>query len=347
MARPPHLLAEGERMSETALVRVCVDAAGGDRAPSAVLEGVAAALDRDPSLAIVLVGPARDILPFADAHARVTAVETSEVIGMDDHPASAVRAKRDSSIVVGCGLVRDGVADAFFSAGSTGATMAAATLIMGRVPGLPRPAIAAVIPTVTTPTVLLDVGANADCKPEHLVTFAHMGRAYARVVLGVEHPATGLLNIGEEPTKGSALTVEAHSLLRDAIPGFVGNVEGRDVMTGAVDVIVTDGFTGNVALKLLEGTSRALLGQVKQALTSTFAARVAASVVAPPLRALKARLDPDTYGGAPLLGVKGVCIIGHGSSGCDAVAAGVKVAAQAVRGDLTGRIAAALSHPSS
>lgn len=329
-------------MLEIPRVRVCVDAAGGDRAPSAVLEGVLAALAADPVLEVLLVGPSRDVLPFAETQERVTAVEASEVIGMDDHPVSAVRAKSDSSIVVGCRKVRSGDADAFFSAGSTGAVMAAATLIMGRVPGLPRPAIAAVIPTVTTPTVLLDVGANADCKPDYLVAFAHMGRAYAQVVFGIEHPAIGLLNIGEEPAKGSALTVEAHSLLRASVPGFAGNVEGRDVMTGAVDVIVTDGFTGNVTLKLLEGTSRALLGQVKEALTSSFAARVAASVVAPPLRRLKARLDPDTYGGAPLLGVNGVCIIGHGSSGSDAVAAGIRVAAQAVRGDLTGRIAGAL-----
>lgn len=330
-------------MTEGRRVRVCVDAAGGDYAPDAVLEGVSRALVEDPGLEILLVGPEDVVGPYADAHDRVSGHPAREIITMDEHPASAVRTKKDSSIVVGSHLVRDGAAQGFFSAGSTGACMAAATLVMGRIRGVSRPAIAAVIPTVTTPTILLDVGANADCKPEHLLLFAHMGRSYAEIVLGVDEPAVGLLNIGEEPTKGSLLAIDAHNLMRDAVPGFVGNVEGRDVMTGAVDVIVTDGFTGNVALKLLEGTSRALLGQVKDAMTSSLAARLAAGVVAPSLRRLKARLDPDTYGGAPLLGVRGVCIIGHGSSSAGAVAAGIRVTAQAIRGGLTEKIARAVA----
>ncbi|MDY0087886.1 MAG: phosphate acyltransferase PlsX [Coriobacteriia bacterium] len=330
-------------MSEQRTVRVCVDAVGGDFAPQAVLAGVEEALLADPELEIVLVGPEGVVTPFAGGHDRVWKRVATQTIEMDEHPAAAVRTKKDSSIVVGCGLVRDGEADAFFSAGSTGACMAVATLVMGRIAGVARPAIATVLPTVTTPTVLLDVGANADCKPEHLVTFAHMGRAYAQAVLGVEEPATGLLNIGEEPTKGSALAIAAHALMEGSVRGFAGNIEGRDVLVGAVDVIVTDGFTGNVALKLLEGTSEVLLGQVKEALTSTSLARVAAGLVAEPLRRLKARLNPDTYGGAPLLGVRGVCIVGHGSSGSDAIAAGIRVAAQAVRGDLTRRIADAVS----
>lgn len=323
-------------------VRVCVDAAGGDFAPDAVLEGVTRALAAEPDLEVVLVGPEDTVTPFADAHDRVVARIATEVIGMDDHPASAVRSKKDSSIVVGCRTVREGGADGFFSAGSTGACMAAATLLMGRLPGVARPAIATVLPTVASPTVLLDVGANADCKAEHLLAFAHMGRAYAETVLGIPDPAVALLNIGEEPSKGSALAIEAHELMANEVPGFCGNVEGRDVLIGAVDVIVTDGFTGNVALKLLEGTSRTLLGQVKEAMTSTFPKRAAAALLAPSLRKLKARLDPDTYGGAPLLGVKGVCIIGHGSSNASAVAAGIRVAAQATRADLTGRIAASV-----
>jgi phosphate acyltransferase len=330
-------------MTNARPVRVCVDAAGGDYAPTAVLEGVVRALADDPGLEVLLIGPADVVVPFGDAHDRVTAHPARQVIGMDEHPAAAVRTKKDSSIVVGCQLVRDGAAEGFFSAGSTGACMAAATLLMGRIRGVSRPAIAAIIPTATTPTVLLDVGANADCKPEHLVAFAHMGRAYAQVVLDVTAPTVGLLNIGEEPTKGSLLAIEAHSLMQDQTPDFAGNIEGRDVMTGAVDVVVTDGFTGNVSLKLLEGTSRVLLSQVKDAMTSSFTARLAAGVVAPPLRRLKARLDPDTYGGAPLLGVRGVCIIGHGSSNSDAVAAGIRVAAQAIRGRLTERIAEAVA----
>lgn len=322
--------------------RVCVDAVGGDYAPREILDGVTRALAADLAVEIVLTGPEEFIVPFAKKQDRVTAYPTTEVIQMDDHPASAVRSKSDSSIVVGCRLVREGEADAFFSAGSTGACMAAATLMMGRIAGVARPAIATIIPTMTTPVVLLDVGANADCKPEHLVAFAHMGIAYAQIVLDVSEPTVGLLNIGEEPTKGSALAIEAYALMHAGVPGFCGNIEGRDVFAGAADVIVTDGFTGNVALKLLEGTSRALLSQVKEAMTSSMVRRMAAAVLAPSLKRLKKRLDPDTYGGAPLLGVKGVCIIGHGSSNHTAVAAGIRVAAQAVRGGLTDRIASAV-----
>jgi glycerol-3-phosphate acyltransferase PlsX len=191
--------------------------------------------------------------------------------------------------------------------------------------------------------VLLDVGANADCKPENLLQFAEMGAAYATVVLGAESPRVGLLNIGEEPTKGSLLAQEAHQLLAASQPGFIGNVEGRDVTAGVADVIVTDGFTGNVALKLLEGTSETLLGQLRIAMTSSLPNKLAAAVLKPALRRMKERLDPDTYGGAPLLGVNGICIIGHGSSVARAVANAIGVAVQAVEGDLTGRIAEAVA----
>jgi phosphate acyltransferase len=334
-------------MTEGRHARVCVDAMGGDYAPHEVLEGVARALEVDPGVEIVLTGPESVIIPFAADRERVTPHPTTQVVLMDEHPASAVRSKGDSSIVVGCRLVREGQADAFFSAGSTGACMAAATLVMGRIAGVTRPAIATIIPTPTTPVVLLDVGANADCKPEHLVAFAHMGIAYAQTVLSVSEPAVGLLNIGEEPAKGSALAIEAHRLMHVSVPGFSGNVEGSEVLSGAVDVIVTDGFTGNVVLKLLEGTSSALLGQVKETMTSSFIRRVAAGVLAPSLKSMKARLDPETYGGAPLLGVRGVCIIGHGSSKARAVAAGVGVAAQAVRGGLTQRIASSVGQNAS
>ncbi len=331
-------------MSETSPVRIAVDAVGGDFAPGEILEGVAQALSRDSELHVILTGPADVVEPFSAAHpGRVTAVPTTEIIGMDEHPATAVRSKKDSSIVVGCRLVREGEADAFFSAGSTGAAMAAATLVMGRIKGVARPAIATVLPTAGDPTVLLDVGANADCKPEHLLQFAHMGVAYAQTILGADEPRVGLLNIGEEPTKGSQLAQDAHVLMSEHVDGFIGNVEGRDVITGHADVIVTDGFTGNVALKLLEGTSKVLLGQVKSAMTSSVVNKAAAAVVAPSLRRLKDRLDPDNYGGAPLLGVNGVCIIGHGSSNATAVANAIRVASQAVRGDLTGRIATAVT----
>ena len=329
-------------MIEGRPVRVCVDVAGGDHAPTEILAGVMSASSAEQELDIILTGPEDIVVPFAAERERVTAHPTTEVILMDEHPASAVRSKKDSSIVVGCRLVREGAADAFFSAGSTGACMAAGTLMMGRIAGVARPAIATVIPTTASPTVLLDVGANADCKPEHLLAFAHMGRAYAETVLGITGPTVALLNIGEEPTKGSTLAIEAHALMTTGVSRFCGNIEGRDILTGAVDVIVTDGFTGNVALKLLEGTSRTLLAQVKEAMTSSPLNRMAAAVLAPSLKALKKRLDPDTYGGAPLLGVNGVCIIGHGSSNASAVAAGIGVAARAARADLPSRIAAAV-----
>ncbi|MDZ4064336.1 MAG: phosphate acyltransferase PlsX [Coriobacteriia bacterium] len=330
-------------MVEQHMARVCVDVMGGDHAPDKILDGVDDALAVDPDLVIVLTGDKRIVEPFASSRDRVEARPTTEVIAMDEHPANSVRAKKDSSIVVGCRLVHDREVDAFFSAGSTGACMAAATLVMGRIRGVSRPAIATVIPTGGTPTILLDVGANADCKPENLLQFAHMGSAYATTILGLESPRVGLLNIGEEATKGSLLAQEAHALMAENVPGFVGNVEGRDLTTGVADVIVTDGFTGNIALKLLEGLSSTLLGEVKAAMTSTMVNSLAAAVLKPSLQALKDRLDPDTYGGAPLLGVNGVCIIGHGSSSARAVASAIRVSAQATRGELTERIAGAVA----
>jgi len=326
-------------------VAVVVDVLGGDFAPGVVLEGIDTALAADPGLRVVITGPEPLVSPFAAARERVRAVPTTEFIDMGEHPANAVRSKRDSSIVVGCRLVKDGEAQAFFSAGNTGACMAAATLVMGRISGVARPAIATIIPAAERPSVLLDVGANADCKPENLVQFGLMGRAYAQVVLGVDEPSVGLLNIGEEPTKGSILALEAHSLMADAVPGFTGNVEGRDIPGGIVDVIVTDGFTGNVALKLLEGLAKTLLTQVKAAMTSSPVRSLAAAVLKAPLYELKERINPEVYGGAPLLGVRGVCIIGHGSSSARAVAAGIAVAARAVRGGLTERIAQAVLRP--
>jgi glycerol-3-phosphate acyltransferase PlsX len=331
-------------MSDSRPVTVAVDAVGGDNAPGDVLGGVAAAIAADSGLRVLLTGPAEVVEPFAALHQdRVQPIVCSEIIAMQEHAATAVRSKKDSSIVVGARLVKEGRADAFFSAGNTGAAMAAATLIMGRIPGVQRPAIATVVPTAGPPCVLLDVGANADCKPENLLQFAQMGAAYVTVVLGVIGPRVALLNIGEEPSKGSQLAQAAHALMVERVPNFIGNVEGRDVLAGVSDVIVTDGFTGNVVLKVLEGTSRILMGQVKDAITSTPINAAASAVLKPALNRLRSRLDPDTYGGAPLLGVAGVCIIGHGSSKAVAVSNAIRVAAQAGRGGLTQQIAAAVT----
>jgi phosphate acyltransferase len=331
------------RMSESRLVTVVVDAVGGDNAPDQILAGVTLALADDPSLRVILTGPAEVVTPFASASSQVDAHPTTQVIEMHEHPANAVRSKRDSSIVAGCRLVKEGAADAFFSAGSTGACMAAATLVMGRIKGVQRPAIATVMPTAGPPCVLLDVGANADCKPEHLLQFAFMGAAYASVVLGVVGPRISLLNIGEEATKGSVLAIETHEMMTAKVPNFIGNIEGRDVLAGVTDVVVTDGFTGNVTLKLLEGTSKILLGLVRDSITASPVAKTAAAVLRPALNRLKHRLDPDTYGGAPLLGVDGVCIIGHGTSKAKAVSNAIRVAAQAGRGGLTSQIAQAIA----
>jgi glycerol-3-phosphate acyltransferase PlsX len=322
---------------------IAVDAVGGDHAPEAVVEGTVAALSSDPALTVLLVGPEDVISAAAGRSERLEPVVATEVIAMEDSPTQAVRTMRDSSIVVGCRLVKDGRAAGFFSAGNTGAVMAAGTLVVGRITGVSRPAIGAVFPTAARPSVVVDIGANSDCRPEHLVAFAHMGAAYARTVLGAEEPSVGLLSIGEEPSKGSALVVEAHELMATSVPGFVGNVEGHDVPQGVVDVIVTDGFTGNVVLKVMEGVSATLIDQMKEAMTSSPLRTAAASVLAPALRELGRRMDPDAYGGAPLLGVDGVVLIGHGSSGPEAVAAGIAASATAARGALTERIASAVS----
>jgi glycerol-3-phosphate acyltransferase PlsX len=324
-------------------ITIAVDAMGGDYAPEVVLEGVTAALAADPALRVLLVGPREVVVSYASNHDHVEAVVAADVIGMDEHPANAVRGKPDSSIVVGCRLVKEGRAQGFLSAGNSGAVMAGATLVMGRIKGVSRPAIAAVLPTTTTPVVLLDVGANADCKAEYLLQFARMGAAYARAVLGVPEPRVALLSNGEEDTKGSALALEAHGLMRAHLPGFVGNVEGRDIPFGTADVVVTDGFTGNVALKLMEGMSKALLGQFKAAMLSSPVNKVAAAVLRPSLESLRDRLDPETHGAAPLLGVDGLALIAHGTSGPRALASALRVGAQAVRGGLVERIAEAMT----
>jgi len=330
--------------TDSRVVTVAVDAMGGDHAPKAILDGVALALSADSNLRVLLVGLPEVVQPFADLVGEaVEAVAASEVIGFDEHPAVAVRSKRDSSIVVGARLVKEGRADAFFSAGSTGGAMAASLLTIGRIKGVSRPAIATTLPGIGKNTIFLDVGANADCTAEHLVQFAQMGVAYSRATLGVPAPTVALLNIGEEPGKGSALAQEAYALLSLRVPGFIGNAEGRDLTSGMADVIVTDGFTGNVALKVLEGTSKQLVSRFKGALTSSLLTKLAALTLIGPMRAIKNEMDPDVHGGAPLLGINGVSIIGHGSSSPFAVSQAIRVAAVSVRNSLTDSIASAVA----
>lgn len=324
-------------------VKVVVDAMGGDDAPGVVLEGVGQAVAQDPSLTVILTGPEDVIVPFAAQHGNVIAHPTTEVIGMGEHPAEAVRRKKDSSIVVGCRLVKDGEAGGFFSAGSTGACMSAATLVIGRIKGVKRPAIATVLPSPVAKVVFADMGANADCKPEYLVQFARMARVYAQVTLGIDNPSIGLLNIGEEETKGSEFAQECHRLMKEHVPNFRGNAEGRALALGGFDVIVTDGFTGNVALKVYEGVGMALLAGLKETIYSTMKSKIGGLLIKDALSKFKDELSADKYGGAQLLGCKGVCLIGHGSSNAQAICSGVLATADAIRQDMPGRLAFALA----
>lgn len=323
-------------------VKVVVDALGGDDAPGVVLEGVSQAVAQDPSIAVILTGPEDVIVPFAAEHANVIAHPTTEVIGMGEHPAEAVRRKKDSSIVVGCRLVKEGEAGGFFSAGSTGACMSAATLVIGRIKGVKRPAIATVLPSPVAKVVFADMGANADCKPDYLVQFARMARVYAQVTLDIENPSVGLLNIGEEETKGSEFAQECYKLMKSRVPNFQGNAEGRNLALGGFDVIVTDGFTGNVALKVYEGVGMALLAGLKETIYSTTKSKIGGLLIKDALSKFKDELSADKYGGAQLLGCKGVCLIGHGSSNAQAICSGVLATADAIRQDMPGKLARAL-----
>jgi glycerol-3-phosphate acyltransferase PlsX len=312
---------------------VAVDAMGGDRAPAEIVAGALTAVDT-VGVRVLLVGRAEEIaehLPGGTAPDGVDVLDAREVVGMEDEPATAVRTRKDSSLVRCAQAVRDGAADAMVGAGNTGATMAAALLRMGRVRGVVRPAIAVPIPVpYSHPQLLVDGGATVDAAPEWLVQFGLMGREYARTRLGVDEPSVGLLSNGEEEGKGDDLRKTVFELMRK-VPGFVGNVEGRDFMhAGHVDVVVTDGFTGNVALKTMEGALRAFAGHIFQLLDSGPEAREAAKVIMPLLLDAADTYDPDLTGGAVLLGVNGVCVISHGSSSSRAIVSAVGVAADCV-----------------
>jgi glycerol-3-phosphate acyltransferase PlsX len=266
-------------------------------------------------------------------------IEAPDVIEMDEKPAEAVRAKPDSSLVVACRAVHEGKAQAVVSAGNTGAMLAACLLEIRRLPGVRRPAIAVTIPSREGASVLLDSGANADARPEDLLQFAHMGSVFAEEILEIRNPEVRLLSIGEEPEKGNQLTLEAHELLAASDLNFAGNTEGRDLLRGGADVVVTDGFTGNVALKLLEGTIRNLLDAFREEITATTRGKLGGLLIRPAARRLRNRLDPDTYGGAYLLGLRGLAVIAHGNSSRRAIANAVRLAARGVEHDVVGRLA--------
>ncbi len=319
------------------MLPIALDAMGGDKAPEEIVAGAHRAV-AELGVGVTLVGRPEVLQPLAGD---LEILPASEVIAMDADPGASVRKMKDSSLVRAAEAVRDGKASAMISAGNTGATMASALLRMGRIKGVSRPAIATPIPVPgSTPTVLLDAGANAEVQADWLVQFAQMGSAFATARYGTASPRVGLLSIGEEDSKGTTLVKETNALLRDT-PGiqFIGNVEGRDLMSDEVDVVVTDGFTGNVTLKTAEGVLRFIQRKLLGVLTEADVF----DQVWPHLEPIVMDLDPDSHGGAMLLGVDGVCIISHGSSSARAIVNAVRVAKEMVEGDLVGHLRAAIS----
>jgi len=316
------------------MTRIAVDAMGGDRGPEAVVDGALAAR-----------GDGIEPILFGSASLDTKCLElwpTTQVVAMHEKPADAFREKADSSLVRAVKAVADGEADAVVSPGNTGAMLAAGLVLLRRVPGVRRPAIAVPIPARQGPSVLVDAGANADCRAEHLLQFATMGAVFAEEMLEIARPQVRLLSIGEEPEKGNQLTLEAHALLAASDLDFRGNAEGRDILEGAADVLVTDGFTGNVALKAVEGTIRTLLDSLREEITASSAGTVGGLLIRPAARRLRKRLDPDTYGGAYLLGLRGLVVIAHGNSSATAIANAIRLAARGVDHDVVGRLAARL-----
>ena len=329
------------------LTDIALDAMGSDKAPDPEIRGAILAC-RQLSVRVSLIGPEALLRPrLQQALAQhpfssrlpIVIHHVSERIGMDEKAAHAVRTKRDSSMRVGLKLVRERKATGFVTAGNTGAAMATAKMVLGALPGVDRPALAVVMPTLSgSPCVLLDVGANVDCKPQNLEQFAVMGELYARSVLRVPRPRVGILSVGEEESKGNDLTREAWALIQKLPINFIGNAEGRDIYSGNCDVIVCDGFVGNVALKTSEGMSRLVREMLKASLTQTVTAQVGALLSRRAFNAFRRRLDPSEYGGAPLLGVRGVSIIGHGSSNDRAIMNGIRVAAEFAQAGINERL---------
>lgn len=329
------------------LIDIALDAMGSDKAPEPEIRGAILAC-RSLPVRVHLVGPEDELRGRLQQALRgekppIEIVHASERIGMHEKAAQTVRTRRDSSMRVGLKLVREKKVAGFFTAGNTGAAMATAKMVLGALPGVDRPALALVVPTMTGPTILLDVGANTDCKPHNLEQFAIMGEAYSRNVLKIARPRVGILSVGEEEGKGNDLTREAYHLLKALPVHFIGNVEGRDIYNGQCDVIVCDGFVGNVALKTSEGLLKLVREMLKDSLRSTVTAQVGALLSRKAFNAFKRRLDPSEYGGAPLLGVRGACIIGHGSSDERAIMNGVRVAAAFVKAGVNDQVEAELA----
>lgn len=327
-------------------VRICVDAMGGDEPAEVVLAGIEAALEADRSLTVLVAGPEDVVVPFCDSHERAESLVAPDVITMEDDPINAVMTKRKSSIVLGCRAVKKGAADGFFSAGSTGAITAAGTAYVTPFKAARDGKKTAIRPCLTNAlpnrrgglTVMCDMGANPDVEPWDMVRFAQMGVAYAACVLGVDEPSVGLLSNGTEEHKGSAFTQSCYPLMAEHVPGFAGNCEGGDITSGSVDVVVCNGFDGNIALKSIEGAAKFMMGELKAGMTANLKGKVAALLMRNMLRALKHKLSGDAKGGAILLGLRGVVMIGHGATSAEAVKNGTLACAEAVRARLVERV---------
>lgn len=327
-------------------MKLAIDAMGGDNAPKEIVLGAMRAISHFPKLHITLVGDETKINPLLTNNERIEILHTEEVILGTDEPVRAVRRKKNASMVLATQLVADGKADACISAGNTGALMAAGLFVVGRIEGIERPALTPTLPTISGEGfLLLDVGANVDAKPEHLLQYAIMGSIYSEKVRGIQNPRVGLLNIGTEEKKGNDLTKQAFELLKTAPINFVGNVEARDLLEGVADVIVTDGFTGNMVLKTIEGTALSVFKMLKGALNSSLKSKLAAAVLKPDLYKLKNKMDYSEYGGAGLFGLKAPVIKAHGSSDAQAIFSAIKQASLMVEQDVSPLIKKAIEKP--
>src|SRR5256884_6569984 len=320
-------------------MRIAVDAMGGDHAPEQIVRGAAAAA-LEYGIDISLVGLPAAVQPLLDSHPRLQLVPCTQVIGMDEHPAQAVRNKPDSSIAVCARMCKEGRADGWTSAGNSGAVMAAALLIQGRIKGIERPALGSIVPTQNGLAYFLDVGANVDSKPEYMVQFAAMGAVYAREMLGRAEPLVALLSNGEEEGKGDELVRETSRRLKGSLPGFVGNVEPKDIYSARADVIVADGFVGNVAIKMAEATAEFLFRSLREEIPRTLPGKLGGALIRPRVRQIRDRIDWRELGGAPLLGIDGVAVIAHGRSDARAMKNAIRVARDPVQNQLVAKIPA-------
>jgi glycerol-3-phosphate acyltransferase PlsX len=325
-------------------MRIAVDAMGGDHAPQQVVLGAAQA-SQEYGIDISLVGLPASVQPLLDNYPRLRLVPCTQVIAMDDHPAQAVRTKPDSSLSVCARMVKEGRADGWISAGNSGAIMAAALLIQGRIRGVERPALGSIIPTQSGFAYFLDVGANVDSKPEYMVQFAIMGSVYAREMLGRKQPRVALLSNGEEAGKGDERVRETAKRLSDTLPGFIGNVEPKDIYAAKADVVVADGFVGNVAIKMAEATADFLFRSLRDEIPKTLTGKLGGLLIRPGVRQIRARIDWREFGGAPLLGIDGVAVIAHGRSDARAIKNAIRVTREAVENHLVGKIRAEVGRP--